>query len=77
MSIHAPEAGWLRAPGGGERLWIGLALAWCVILSLAMPYWHFKGKQNSTGEAYRVTREPPTPLSAAGAGDDVVGGLRR
>lgn len=55
MGIHAPEAGWLRAPSGGERLWIGLALAWCVILSLAMPYWHFKGKQNSTGESYRVT----------------------
>lgn len=54
MSIHTPEKGWLRAPEGGEKLWIGLALAWCVILSLAMPYWHFKGKQNSTGEAYRV-----------------------
>lgn len=54
MGIHVPEAGWFRAPSGGERLWIGLALAWCVVLSLAMPYWHFKGKQNSTGEAYRV-----------------------
>lgn len=55
MSIHVPEADWLKPPGGAERLWIGLALAWCVVLSLAMPYWHFKGKQNSTGEAYRVT----------------------
>lgn len=55
MSIHVPEKGWLKAPEGGERLWIGLALAWCVVLSLAMPYWHFKGKQNSTGEAYRVS----------------------
>lgn len=55
MSISFPEEGWFKAPSGGERLWIGLALAWCLILTLMMPYWHFKGKQNSTGEAYRVT----------------------
>lgn len=55
MSFQVPEANWYRAPTGGERVWIGLALAWCVVLSIAMPYWHFKGKQNSTGESYRVT----------------------
>ena len=55
MSIHCPEPGWLKAPSGSERTWIGLALSWCVVLTLAMPYWHFKGKQNSTGEAYRVS----------------------
>lgn len=54
MSIHFPETTWFKAPSGGERLWIGLALAWCVVLTLMMPYWHFKGKQNSTGESYRV-----------------------
>ncbi len=55
MSIHFPEANWFKAPSGGERLWIGLALCWCIVLTVMMPYWHFKGKQNSTGEAYRVT----------------------
>lgn len=55
MSIRSPAAGWFKAPTGGERIWIGLALTWCVVLSLAMPYWHFKGKQNSTGESYAVT----------------------
>ncbi len=55
MSITPPEAGWFKAPTGAERLWVGLALAWCIVLFLMMPYWHFKGKQNSTGEAYRVT----------------------
>jgi cytochrome c oxidase subunit 2 len=45
---------WVKAPTGTERAWIGLALLWCVVLTLAMPYWHFKGKQNSTGEAYTV-----------------------
>ena len=55
MSIHNPPAGWLKPPAGAERLWVGLALTWCIIMSLAMPYWHFYGKQNSTGESYKVT----------------------
>ena len=54
MSIHTPPKDWFKAPAGGERIWIGLALAWCIVLFAMMPYWHYKGKQNSTGEAYRV-----------------------
>jgi cytochrome c oxidase subunit II len=54
VSIYVPEATWFKAPHGAERTWIGLALGWCVVLSVMMPYWHFKGKQNSTGESYRV-----------------------
>lgn len=54
MSITPPPTDWFKAPSGGERTWIGLALAWCVVLTIMMPYWHFKGKQNSSGEAYRV-----------------------
>ena len=57
MSISVPEKGWFKAPTGAERVWIGLSLIWCLIMFLMMPYWHFKGKQNSTGEAYRVTPE--------------------
>ena len=55
MSIHVPEKDWFKAPSGAERMWVGLALVWCLIMSMMMPYWHFKGKQNSTGEAYAVT----------------------
>jgi cytochrome c oxidase subunit 2 len=54
MSIHTPERDWFVAPTGGERTWIGLAMTWCVVLSLAMPWWHFRGQQNSTGESYSV-----------------------
>ncbi len=53
-SLECPAPGWFRAPEGNERTWIGMAVIWCLILSLMMPYWHFRGKQNSTGEAYRV-----------------------
>ena len=55
MSINVPERGWFKAPSGFERTWIGLALIWCLVMFLAMPYWHFNGKQNSTGEAYTVS----------------------
>jgi cytochrome c oxidase subunit 2 len=54
VSIHIPAADWFRAPSSGERTWIGLALTWCLVLTVAMPYWHLRGKQNSTGEAYAV-----------------------
>ena len=39
MSIHTPAKDWFRAPSGSERLWVGLALSWCLVLSIAMPYW--------------------------------------
>lgn len=55
MSIESPPAGWFTPPHGHERVWIGLALAWCLVMSAMMPYWHFFGKQNSTGESYSVT----------------------
>ena len=55
MSIHIPAKDWFQPPSGAERVWIGLALVWCLVMFLAMPYWHFRGKQNSTGEAYRVS----------------------
>lgn len=63
MSIQSPSADWFKAPSGAERAWIGVALVWCVVLTLAMPYWHFRGKQNSTGEAYKV--EPAAYLERA------------
>ena len=53
-SIECPAPDWFHAPTGNERIWIGLALCWCMVMSLMMPYWHFKGKQNSSGESYSV-----------------------
>lgn len=54
MSIHPPPDDWFKGPEGGERLWIGMGFVWCMVLFMAMPFAHFKGKQNSTGESYRV-----------------------
>ncbi len=54
MSLESPEKDWFKSPKGTERVWIGIALAWCLVMFLMMPYWHLFGKQNSTGEAYKV-----------------------
>jgi cytochrome c oxidase subunit 2 len=54
VSIYQPPSDWFRAPHGAERMWVGIALAWCMVMTVAMPYWHFYGKQNSTGESYSV-----------------------
>lgn len=56
MSMHPPPKDWFQPPAGPERLWIGVGLIWCIVLFIAMPYAHFKGKQNSTGESYRVEK---------------------
>lgn len=57
MSIFHPTGNWFSPPKGAERMWIGMALVWCLIMSITMPYWHFQGKQNSTGESYEVEPE--------------------
>ncbi len=40
-----------------EVTWIILALSWCLVLFLWMPYWHVFGNQNLSNEAYRVKPE--------------------
>ena len=40
-----------------EGTWIIIALLWCLIMFFMMPYWHVYGKQNTPGEAYRITPE--------------------
>ncbi len=54
MSLRPLTSPWFHAPAGHEKLWLGVAILWCFVMSLMMPYWHFRGKQNSRGEAYTV-----------------------
>ena len=55
MSLRPLTTPWFNGPSGHEKIWLGCAILWCFVMSLMMPYWHFRGKQNSTGEAYTVT----------------------
>ncbi len=60
MSSFLPpsERNWWSTPvGKQEVIWIGIALVWCLIMFLMMPYWHIYGKQNLSNEAYQTTPE--------------------
>ena len=60
MSSFLPpsETDWWSTPvGKQEVIWIGIALIWCLIMFLMMPYWHIYGKQNLSNEAYQTTPE--------------------
>ena len=58
MSSFLPpsERNWWSTPvGKQEVIWVGIALIWCLIMFLMMPYWHLYGKQNLSSEAYQTT----------------------
>ncbi len=55
MSLRPLTTPWFHGPAGHEKIWLGCAILWCFVMSLMMPYWHFRGKQNSSGETYTVT----------------------
>lgn len=58
MSAILPPAEkiWWKQPVDRiEVLWVVIALVWCLIMFLFMPYWHVFGNQNYSGEAYRIT----------------------
>jgi cytochrome c oxidase subunit II len=40
-----------------EITWVIIALLWCLVLFLWMPYWHVYGKQNLSNESYKTTAE--------------------
>ena len=75
MAIQSPPKDWFHWPRGHERLWIGMALVWCLVMFVMMPYWHFYGKQNSTGESYAVEPEAFVERTERFVQDNKVGEL--
>src|SRR5262249_36108952 len=55
VSILALRGVWWKKVDRGEKLWLGIALLWCLILFAMMPLWHLRGGQNPSFDAYRVT----------------------
>ena len=35
MSIHAPAEDWFKAPHGEEKIWVGIAIFWCMVMTIA------------------------------------------
>lgn len=58
MSIQTLEPGWWDTPvHKEEKIWIGIALIWCVLITAIMPWWHIVGDQNPSQEYYTVSAE--------------------
>ncbi|MDH4183549.1 MAG: cytochrome C oxidase subunit II [Nitrospinota bacterium] len=58
MSITPLPPGWWKTPmHTEEKWWISIAVVWCVLITIAMPAWHFVGKQNSSQEYYTIRVE--------------------
>ena len=55
--LEAPPKLWWKPAHKSEKVWIGIAFAWCMVLFAMMPLWHWKGGQNPSGIRSRVTRD--------------------
>lgn len=45
---------WWRPAHKAEKIWVGIAFAWCMVLFAMMPLWHYRGGQNPAGVRTRV-----------------------
>ena len=45
---------WWRPAHKAEKVWVGIAFAWCMVLFAMMPLWHYRGGQNPAGVRTRV-----------------------
>jgi cytochrome c oxidase subunit 2 len=63
MSVSSPERIWWKPLSRQERLWVGVSLAWCILLFASLPLWHFLAPQNTPRETYRITAEQYNELA--------------
>jgi cytochrome c oxidase subunit 2 len=58
MSINVPDKYWWDIPlDQDEKTWIKVAVVWCILLTIMMPWWHISGEQNPSSEFYRITTD--------------------
>jgi cytochrome c oxidase subunit 2 len=52
--IQSPKGIWWKPADRAEKMWVGIAFGWCIVLFAMMPLWHLKGEQNPSGIRHRV-----------------------
>jgi cytochrome c oxidase subunit II len=52
--MESPDRVWWKPVHGAEKVWLGVAFAWCMVLFAMMPLWHWKGGQNPSGIRAKV-----------------------
>jgi cytochrome c oxidase subunit 2 len=55
--LESPKGVWWKPAHGAEKVWFGVAFAWCMVLFAMMPMWHWKGGQNPSGIRAKVEPE--------------------
>ncbi len=53
-ALESPQGVWWKPAGRAEKIWVGIAFGWCLVLFAMMPLWHLKGGQNVSGVRHRV-----------------------
>ena len=53
-AMESPRGVWWKPAHRTEKVWLGIAFAWCMVLFAMMPLWHFMGGQNASGIRHRV-----------------------
>lgn len=56
MSISV-ERVWWRPLDKEEKIWVTIALLWCLGTFFMMPVWHVIAKQNTPNESYKVSED--------------------
>jgi len=52
--LESPRGNWWKPAHKAEKVWVGIAFGWCMVLFAMMPLWHWKGGQNPSGIRRRV-----------------------
>ena len=55
MSLSSPERIWWKPVNKQEKVWVTVALVWCIFMFVAMVGWYFVGATNVPTETVRVT----------------------
>ncbi len=65
MSITSPEKYWWKPADLQEKVWITIAILWCLVLTTMMPLWHIIGKQNPSVEPMKIRPDDYRAVSDA------------
>ena len=52
--LESPRGIWWKPAHKAEKMWVGIAFGWCIVLFAMMPLWQWKGGQNPSGVRRRT-----------------------
>ncbi|MBI5406727.1 MAG: cytochrome C oxidase subunit II [Nitrospirae bacterium] len=65
MPITSPEKYWWKPADKEEKIWISIALLWCLVLTIMMPLMHLIGTQNPSVNPMKIRPQDYRTVSEA------------